>query len=248
MNPQFENLQIEIEKALEAIPPELASCIRPVLAANLDRGRVEYFVGDDFARVGEYVQRVVDHYERLSPYIKAVQKNKSDDVWLPLFKNLQTWAYNFLLRKNFYPSPETQVIAEECAAEAAMHLLDAHFPYDTDFEPWAHTIITKTCLHYFRDETKKSVIPAKNLTELDETQPDLNAVAFMEQDISGNLLEVLSQLSDARCQVLQLHYLKNMSLPEIAKVLGKSLGAVYSLHFNALEDLRKILGKNRNNT
>lgn len=248
MNPQRQDILSEIEKTLKTIDRELAISIRPILYANLDRGRVETFIGNDLSRVGEYMQRVIEQYARLNLYIQSVQDERSDTVWQPLFQKLQIWAYSFLLRKNFALGDSTRVIAEECATEAALRILDAYFPYDTDFEPWAHTIITITCLRFFRDGTKKSLIPAQNIVELDDELSNLEDASLLNQEDKSDLLESMSGLSDARCQVIRLHYLEDMSLPEIARVMGKTVGAIHSLHFNALQDLRKILSKNRNNT
>jgi RNA polymerase sigma-70 factor (ECF subfamily) len=248
MNLRRQDILFEIEKALQILEPELAASLRPILDANLDRGRVETYVGETFTRTEEYIQRVAVQYARLNPYLQAVQKERSDAVWQPLFDQLQVWAYNFLLRKNFIPDDSTRAIAEECATEAALRILDAHFPYDTEFEPWAYTIVSMSCLRFFRDGTKKSVIPPQNLVELDEELPDLDPTHLMEGADQSDLLDALSELPEARRQVIQLHYFKGMSLPEIANTLGKSVGATHSLHFNALRELRKILGKNRNTT
>lgn len=245
MNPKRDQIGLEIEKKLQALPPELAVKLRPVLLANLDRGRVETFTGDDLARVGEYVQRIREHYERLHNYLHAVQDERSGLVWEPLFAKLHTWAYNFLLRKNFYPGQETSDIAQARAADAAMRLIEAHFPYDTEFEPWAYTIVTMSCLHFFRDATRKSAIPSQNLVELDETLPDITAF-LQDGDDHADLPEAIARLSEARRQVINLYYFEGLPLPEIAEAMGKTPGAIHSLHFNALADLRKILGQNRN--
>lgn len=243
---QRDHIQVEIERTLQAYAPELAGKVRGILSANLDRGRVETFLAGDPSRVGEYVIRVAETYSRLNPHIHAVQNDQTEEAWQPIFDQLRTWAYNFLLRKNFYPGPETLAIADECATEAAVHILDAHFPYDTEFEPWAHTVVTMTCLHYFRDGMKKSVIPPQNLVELDEHLSDLTAILSEDGD-RDDLLEAMSQLPESRRKVIQLHYFEGRSLPEIADLMGKTPGAIHSLHFNALADLRKILGKNGNN-
>jgi RNA polymerase sigma factor (sigma-70 family) len=252
MTSQREDIKLEIEKTLQLLEAEgrsqTAANIRLILHANLDRGRVENYIENDIKRVSEYAQRVVDQYAKLNPYIRSIQSDRSDDVWLPLFKQLQYWAYNFLLRKNFVPGLSTSIIAEECATASAMNMLDAYFPYDIDFEPWAHVIVINTCLHFFRDETKKSVIPPQNIVELDEKLSSLEDINPGNRDDNGDLLQALSRLSDARRQVIQLHYLDDLPLPEVAEVMGKSIGAIHSLHFNALQDLRKILGDNRNNT
>ncbi len=250
MNPQREEIKFEIEKALQFLEEkdeaQSAAKIRPVLHSNLDRGRVENFIGNNIRRVDEYVQRVADQYARLNPYINAIQNARSDDVWQPLFRNMRLWAYNFLLRKNFVPGLSTASIAEECAIAAAVNLLDANFPYDIDFEPWAHVIVTNACLRFFRDGTKKSVIPPQNIVELDEKLPSTNDISLDNQENRADLLIALSLLSDARRQVIQLHYLDELPLPDAAKVMGKSVGAIHSLHFNALQDLRKILSGNGN--
>jgi RNA polymerase sigma factor (sigma-70 family) len=244
-----EDIKTEIDRALqflEAEPQTIAS-IRLILHTNLDRGRVEHFIGSDIRRVGDYVRRVQEHYDRLHPYIQAVQKDRTDEAWQPLFKQLQAWAYNFLLRKGFVPDPSTRAIAEECATEAALRILDAHFPYDTDFDPWARTTMIMACFRFFRDGTKKSAIPPNNLVELDEQLPHLEDINPKQQNDNDDLLAAMSSLSDARRQVIQLHYLDDVPLPEIATLMGKSAGAIHSLHFKALQDLRKILSKNRDN-
>jgi RNA polymerase sigma factor (sigma-70 family) len=245
-----EDIKTEIDRILQSLEaePQTIASIRLILHTNLDRGRVEHFIGSDIRRVGEYVRRVLEHYARLHSYIRSLQKERTDEVWQPLFKQLQTWAYNFLLRKGFVPGLSTRTIAEECATEAALRILDAHFPYDTEFDPWAHTTVTMTCFRFFRDGTKKSAVPPKNLVELDEQLPNLEDSGFKNQDDRNALLQTMSGLSEARRQVIQLHYLDDVPLPEIATLMGKSAGAIHSLHFNALQDLRKILSKNRDNT
>jgi RNA polymerase sigma factor (sigma-70 family) len=247
MKPRREDIRTEIDRTLQSLEaePQTIASIRLVLHTNLDRGRVENFIGNDIRRVGEYAQRVLEHYVHLHSYIRSLQKERTDEAWQPLFKRLQVWAYNFLIRKGFVPGFSTRAIAEECATEAALRILDAHFPYDTDFDPWAHTTVTMTCFRFFRDGTKKSAIPPKNLVELDEQLPNLEDSDFKNQDDRNVLLQAMSGLSEARRQVIQLHYLDDVPLPEIATLMGKSAGAIHSLHFNALQDLRKILDKNR---
>jgi RNA polymerase sigma factor (sigma-70 family) len=249
---QREEIKFEMEKALksllEARGTQGTAGLGAIFQANLDRGRVEVFVGEELARADEYVRHVADQYKKLNPYLTAVQIERTPEVWTPLFKKLQTWAYNFLLRKNFFPGLETRAIAEERATDAAMQILEAYFPYDIEFEPWAHVIVTNTCLRFFRDETKKSIVPSQKIVELDEKLPGPDDPSWANQESRSELLKAMAQLPDARRQVIQYHYLDELSLPEIAKSMGKSVGAVHSLHFNALQDLRKILDKNRNNT
>lgn len=68
------HLEAELEQALELVAKQrgqrLATAIRPILLANLERGRVYYYLnGHTSAQVQEYVWRVADIYERLNSYI-----------------------------------------------------------------------------------------------------------------------------------------------------------------------------------
>lgn len=255
MAPHIEEFRAEIEKALELLArqgsEEVVNQIRPILFANLDRDRIYGFTEDEVVRVQEYVKRVFHIYADRNVYIHSVQIERSTLVWEPLFKQMQAWAYHFFLSKNFYPGEATQEIASGCATEAAIHLLNAYFPYDTDFEPWVCVIVHNTCLKWIRKETNKSVIPAQNILEMDETLNDLVDPAFLEQrdhaDLASDLLDAFAKLSSERRQVIELFYFNDLSPEEIAKKMGKSVGAIYNLKFNALNDLRKILNKKGDN-
>lgn len=255
MAPHIEEFRAEIEKALELLArqgsEEVVNQIRPILFANLDRDRIYGFTEDKVVRVQEYVKRVFHIYADRNLYIHSVQIERSTLVWEPLFKQMQAWAYHFFLSKNFYPGEATQAIASGCATEAALHVLSAYFPYDTDFEPWVCVIVHNTCLKWMRKETNKSVIPSQNILEMDETLNDLADPAFLDQrgatDLAGDLLDVISELSSERRQVIELLYFDDLSPAEVAAKMGKSVGAIYNLKFNAFNDLRKILNKKRDN-
>jgi RNA polymerase sigma-70 factor (ECF subfamily) len=255
MRSHVEEFKAEIEKALESLVKEghekVVNQIRPILFANLDRGRIHGFTEDEIERVQEYVNRVFQTYSDLNLYIRSIQIERSTIAWTPLFKKMQTWAYHFFLGKNFYPGEATQEIASGCATEAAINLLNAYFPYDADFEPWVCIIVQNTCLKWIKKETAKSVVPLQKIIEIDETLDNLEDPTLLEEryqvDLVGELLEAVAKLSNERRQVIELFYLNDLSSEEIAKKMGKSVGAIYNLKFNALNDLRKILDKKKDN-
>jgi RNA polymerase sigma factor (sigma-70 family) len=251
---QEEVLRAEIEKVFQSLSEqkgiELTAELLQVLWRNLEKGRVQTFVEDDLTRVYEYVEIVAEKYTRTAPFIRELQVERATTVWAPLLKQMQMWAYNYFIRKGFYKSISTQEIASECVNEAALALANACFPYDIDFGSWAHVIVQNACLKYMRNEMKKSIVPPRNIVELDErlsTMVDPVKENQRHQDDQDELLDAIARLSKARRQVIELFYFEGLSLPEIAKKLNKTANAVYSLHFNALNDLRKILDANRNN-
>ena len=252
---QVEDIKTDIENSLivlsEQKGDEIAKRIRLILYTNLDRGRIQSFVEGDINLVRDYILRVADEYINLSPFINKLQNERTTVVWEPLYKKMVSWAFNFFIKKGFIANITTQEIATGCATEAALNILRAYFPYDTDLEPWACVIVQNTCRKYIRGATKKSIIPQQNIVDLDESLENLKDPSYQDQDhikdLQSDLLEALAKLSPARRKVLELIYFHELTPVEIANKMNKSVGAIYSLQFNALHDLRKILSENRNN-
>lgn len=224
---------------------------RSILLTNLDRGRMQKFIEDDIKNVQAYVQKVVSGYKEFCQPIKRLQEDHSPEVWTDLLKKMQLWAFNYLIRKGYRADSTTQEIAEECVNDAAIQLLNAYFPFDTHFDAWAHVIVLNTCRKYFRREQKLSNVQDSQLVDLETVENYLKVPAHSEREwlehIRNILFVALAQLSPARREVIELTYLEALPPNEIAEKMGKSIGAIYSLRFYALEDLRKILEKNGNN-
>ncbi|MBT3391033.1 MAG: RNA polymerase sigma factor, partial [Chloroflexi bacterium] len=252
--PSTEAIFIKIEKALMELAaredPVFVMRIKSILLTNLDRGRLHYFIEDDILRVRLYVQKIVGNYRQFAPDLRKLQNDHCPQTWTALLKKLQRWIFNYLVRKGFQADAHTQMIAEELANEAAIQLLNAYFPFDAHFDAWAHVIVINTCRKYFRSKLKKSSIPDNWLVDIEPLHNMLRDDTFTEKERQAELHETihkaLAQLPDARREVIELTYLQGISIKEAAEHMGKSVGALYSLRFYALEDLREILGQTGN--
>ncbi len=250
MNPK--DIKAELEFSLDSLrinkSDEFIRKIRPILESNLDRGRIHSFTEGRVDLVQDYVARVAGLYETLSPFINELQIERTTQLWEPLFKKLQIWAYKYFLKKNYYNNIGTQEIAFECSTEAAINILSARFPYDTEFDPWAYVIVQYACLKYIRRETKKSVIPPKKLVALDDALDHFSDPIFFDQqqnkDLHEELLIAISHLSEARRRVVELIYFEELSPCEVARIMGSSIGAIYNMKFSALIDLQRICKRN----
>lgn len=244
-----------LEDALKALAGSnggsLARQIKPVLLANLDRGRIQGSTDGDPNRLQVYVWRVAEIFTALNPYLHQLQTEQSYEAWEPLYERMQTWAYNFFLRKGFLADENTREIAIECASDAAANLLSAHFPYDTEFDAWAHIIVQNAGRKYIRKNLKKSMVPEDKKVELDDDLPDpytpLLELSALQKEFGQELAKALEQLTEARRTVIQAIYLDELEPEEVARRMGKSVGAIYGLQFHGLEDLRKILSPIRDN-
>jgi RNA polymerase sigma factor (sigma-70 family) len=163
---------------------------------------------------------------------------------------MQRWAYRFLVKQGFDASKNTWENAKECAGDAARSILMAYFPYDTDFEPWARVVVRNTCLKFIRSGASDPPILEESLEDLEDTLRSFSGSTFQDEDRKANehsdLFAAIEKLPDARRQVIEMKYFQDLSPIEIATKLGKSVRAIHSLQFRALEDLRKILMQNRN--
>jgi len=248
-----DEIKSEIEKALEVLSEqkgtESVAKIRLILYANLDRGRIQNFVEDDITRVIEYIWRVAENHQHLNGVLHQLQIEKANEAWELVLKQMEKWAYRFLLKKGYQEVATTWENAKECASEAASKLLRAYFPYDTEFEPWAHVIVQHVCMKFIREGSKDVPIVEESYDALEDVLESLNDstlwVTEGKNDLFGELMEAVDQLTSLRRTVIVMKYFKDSSPAEIAEKLGKSIRAVHSLQFNAIHDLRKILTKIR---
>jgi RNA polymerase sigma factor (sigma-70 family) len=252
---QHHDLKMAIELALESLSDqwsaELVKSIRPMLMTNLDRKRPQHFIEGDVSRIPSYVSRVAEKFQLLNTFIHQAQVDGLDEIWEPLIQKMQSWAMLFLIKKGYQNNANTRESAKDCANDAARNLLGAYFPYDTDFEPWARVIVHFACLKFIRSDATQIPVIDESLDVLEDTLVSKVNPASQNglgsTDKESDLLKAISQLSDVRREVIELRYFQDLKMPEIAVRMGKTVRAIYSLHFYALQDLRKILRGFRDN-
>ncbi|MFN8597860.1 MAG: RNA polymerase sigma factor [Anaerolineae bacterium] len=238
-----DQIESNLEQILSAVAQQrgvqFAAALRPILFANLERGRIDFYLdGQAQAQLHDYVGRVADYYDRLSPYLYNIQQAKSPEVWEALSQTLRQWAYGILWQAPGLIADLNQLAAEYADA-AAEKILTAYFPYDTEFEPWAYVLVRNVCRQLLRREhpslellDDERLVQTPDLAQADDTR---------RRDLRRDLLVAIEQLSsDARRQMIVLHYFQGYTLPDIAVRLNKTMSAVYKLHFDALAELRKI--------
>lgn len=230
-----------------------ANTIRPVLYTNLEKGRLYHFIdgSEQDNSVLAYVCRVADNYEANHAYIVAVQQERNGVLWDGLYVQLQRWAYAYLKRMNFPANctpKERQQHAQICATEAAINLLTAHFPYDTEFGRWAYVLLQNISRQHIDREWK---ILSKKEVEVDAWANWFNNIIDPDGEVDQELLTLrhdldhaIAQLSsEARRQFIQMYYFEHLPFSEIATRLDRKEDTLYKLHHDAKANLRKILGE-----
>jgi RNA polymerase sigma-70 factor (ECF subfamily) len=104
--------------------------------------------------------------------------------------------------------------------------------------PWLYTIARRTAMDYFRAEYGRREAsmpdsPADLPAEEDDGQLQMENAEFIHQG--------LKQLGLPEREVLTLYFLEDLTVGEVAELLGVPPGTVKSRMFKARSDLRRIL-------
>lgn len=260
MSWEAEPRQQAIERALHLLAEqrgsELATAVTPIIFTNLDKGRMQTFLEQQDYSPADYVGRVADKYEQWHEHVYAVQIEKRTEIWQPLYEQLQRWAFHLLPRlgyPNYASHDDKTQRAQACATEAALVLIGAYFPYDVNFEPWAYVLLQNVTRKQMNRRIKPRLEAEAQEVEVDAWHDWLHNLADpagQEQqhlaELRADLLDSITQLnSKARQQFILLYYFESQSFEQIATQMNKSLNALYKLHSDALENLRKIWRQNR---
>ncbi len=221
-----------------------ATEIKQIVENNQLKGRLDFYLRyHKTHNPCHYVQRVTEFYKRLHPQINALQIERATHVWEPLFSDMQKLTFAFLLRRGLSPDEKTSQLAIDAATDAALEIIDAVFPYDTNFKAWAYHFIRHACWRQMRQSMRIDKFPESHLgEELLEIVGNGNNPSPEDQiALQELLINALEKLSLNRQHVLFLRYTYELSSKEIGEIMGKRAGAIDQLHRNALIQLRAIL-------
>jgi RNA polymerase sigma-70 factor (ECF subfamily) len=101
----------------------------------------------------------------------------------------------------------------------------------------AHNIV----VDYYRRQQFRDHEPLPQNIAAAAEGPDETAAARI---MAGTVRQALRTLTPEQRQVISLKYLDGLSNTEVAKILGKSTGAVKSLQHRALAALQRVLAAN----
>ncbi len=245
-NGRIEELKLEIIK-LEMKEPEIGPELETILLDNWADGRIEKFFNSQTEdRLYDYICRVVKYYKKCHQLVSKIEAG-NDAAWEQLLEKLSKWAYSFLKRKGLPSYVDLMQVAVDCANDSGARLMNIRFPYDVHYESWACRVVQNVCLNYIRKNTDRLAYVDYNsdLSETDEWLHELSVPSgTYRAENRMDLLDAIGQLnSDDRQRFIILYYFEGKSFLEIAEILERTPNALYKLHFDALENLRKVYGE-----
>lgn len=110
------------------------------------------------------------------------------------------------------------------------------------FSAWLYRIAHNQIVDHLRKNKKRIIVP------LDESLPshesDPQSTAESKQDIE-QLVAATGKLTAAQREVISLRFAGELPVAQVAKIMGKSEGAVKALQHSAIVSLRKALSQER---
>ena len=130
--------------------------------------------------------------------------------------------------------------AEDLTSEVVLRIIKALKRQRGNFYAWMYRIARNRLIDFYRQRAVRSEV---SLAEV--TQKELNkSVDFSRRIMTKEKLRKgLEHLTDEQKQVIILKFIEGYTNPEVAKIVGKSVGAVKVLQFRALKALREYFSR-----
>lgn len=166
----------------------------------------------------------------LLPRLQALEEEALEVVYDTFQPPLYRYAYRLLGSADE---------AEEAVAETFHRLLQAldrgQGP-ERHLQAWLYRVLHNLIVDRYRERPARTFALGKSQLAIEG--PDEEVQRRIAQEC---VRPALRQLTREQQQVILLKYLEGLSNEEVAKVLGKPVGAVKSLQHRALAALRRIL-------
>ncbi len=134
-----------------------------------------------------------------------------------------------------------QVEAEDMTQQVFLNALQSISSFNwtgAPFSAWLFRIAHNQVVDYLRKKSKHAGAPLDESLVKDDSDPQ-QMVEFSLNIEQVRLATV--QLTEAQREVISLRFAGGLSIAEVAKIMGKSQGAVKTLQHSAIVALRKIL-------
>jgi RNA polymerase sigma-70 factor (ECF subfamily) len=124
-----------------------------------------------------------------------------------------------------------------------LHRSRADYQRGRPLRPWLFTIAMNLKREYFRRLGRRPEQPLEAAAE-----PATDAVGARRTDAQRTLEYALGRLNPDQREVIMLHWLADVPLPEVAKIVGASLSAVKVRAHRGYAAMRRLLEEDRGNS
>ncbi|HWR67283.1 MAG TPA: sigma-70 family RNA polymerase sigma factor [Bellilinea sp.] len=123
----------------------------------------------------------------------------------------------------------------------AMNHIQNYHNRGLPFTAWLYRIAHNLVANWHRDSNRRREVPLEDHTHTLRQGGDYPEVALVKNQEVQGLLEAIRKLPEDRQNLIILKFVEHMSNDEIARIMGRSEGAIKSLYHRTLLSLRTDL-------
>jgi RNA polymerase sigma-70 factor (ECF subfamily) len=153
-----------------------------------------------------------------------------------LYDRYAAKIYNYI-----YYQVGDQDLAEDLTANVFTKILDAvrsDKAWQLSFSAWIYRIAHNIVVDHFRRSEHEKALPLNELITAAADDPVSAVERIMSSD---SIKKAMRHLTDEQQVVILLKFSEELSNLEVARVMGKTEGAIKSLQYRALAALRRCL-------
>ena len=106
------------------------------------------------------------------------------------------------------------------------------------FSAWLFRIAHNQVVDYFRKKKRYTTVSLDESRASSDTDPRLEVERKLD---IAQILQATKQLTESQREVISLRFTSELSIVEVARIMGKSVGAVKALQHSAIAALRREL-------
>ena len=122
----------------------------------------------------------------------------------------------------------------------ALHSISSYQERGLPFSSWLFRIAHNQMVDYLRKQKGKPVTDYDMTLIKDSSDPALEVEQSFENE---RVMQAVQKLTEAQKTVISLRFTSELPIAEVARIMGKSEGAIKALQHEAIVTLRKLLGE-----
>ena len=166
--------------------------------------------------------------------LRARQRDSA--AWSSIYKEFSLRLYRYIFLK-----VQNRQLAEDISEMVFLRALEAIDKYEMrglPFSSWLFRIAHNLIIDHLRKNKGDRELPLEDVSLPSRDDP----AATAEKGIALEQVRgAMKQLTKIQQEVVEMRFAAELNIAEIAKIMGKSEGAIKALQHSAIQSLRKIL-------
>src|SRR5690349_2806839 len=144
-----------------------------------------------------------------------------------------------------YYQLQDAMLAEDVVSEVMARMVgrvDKFVLESTPFQAWLFRIARNLIADHYRTRKRRPQVSLETWLEVDPSQePGGHDTHIVDLPDREELIAGLALLTEEQRQVILLHVVEGWELPQVAKLLDRSVPSVKSLYYRGVQSLRRVL-------